>query len=109
MLRGLTYIVTIALLLAVLFASNGWGIFGGGADHVSQASSVVAAPAPTATYVSELGPAVMQPPRQPAGLPASGAGANDEGAPWSPIAGVGLALVGAALVHFALRLRPSDV
>jgi len=105
MLRTITQLTATGLLLAVLLFGNGWSPFATGADHRSEASSVAAAPPPTATYVSELGPAVVRRP-QHARLPASGAGAAIAGAPWSQIGGAGLALLGAALVHTALTLRP---
>ena len=95
----------IGLLLAVLLVATGLGLFGPSSDAVSQTSAIAAAPQPTPTYISELAPAVMQPPREPAGLPSTGAGVP-QAVPWPKVAGLGLALLGALLVHAALTLRP---
>ena len=88
------------LLLASLFLATP-----GGLRHLSR-TSAVAAPPPTATYVSELGPASVQPPRHALALPASGSGLGSAGLPWPKFAGLGLAIGGALLVHLALTMRP---
>ena len=62
---------------------------------------------PTPTHVSELAPAVMLPPREPAALPASGA-EREAGTPWPKATGIGLAVLGVALIYSALRLRPHE-
>ncbi len=95
----------IGLLLAVLLIGAGFGLLGSTADRLSQTSAIAAPPSATPTYVSELAPAVMQPPRQPAELPSSGAGIGTA-APWPKAAGLGLALLGSLLIHAALTLRP---
>ena len=87
------------LLASLLLAAPG------GLRHLSRASAV-AAPPPTATYVSELGPASVQPPRHAPALPASGSGLGSAGLPWPKLAGLGLAISGALLVHLALTMRP---
>ena len=92
----------LALLLTLL--STGWGLFPAG--QPSNETSVLAAPPPTATYVSELAPAVMLPPRdEPAALPSSGGGQGADG-PGLKLAGLGLGLLGLVLVHTARALRP---
>ena len=88
----------IAVIAAVLLA--------GSVSFAAKGSHAIAAPPqPTATYISELGPVSVQPPRHAVALPASGSGL-DGGVPWPKLAGVGLALCGALLIHIALRLRP---
>ena len=59
------------------------------------------------TYVSELAPAVMQAPREPAALPASGA-PSDSRLSWPKPTGLLLALLGALLIYRALTLRTGD-
>ena len=103
MQRAMTQAVPIGLFLTILLIAN--GLCGSVSDPLSQISSVSAAPQPTATYVSELGPAVMLPPRQAMELPASGAGIGSV-LPWPKAAGLGLALLGSLLIHAALTLRP---
>jgi hypothetical protein len=72
------------------------------------APAVSAAPAaaPTPTYVSELAPAVMVPPREPATLPATGARVSGASVPWSHVAGFAVLALGATCLHAGLRLRP---
>jgi hypothetical protein len=109
MRRKLRRVVTragpIGLFLAVLFVGNGFGLFGSTSGPVNQTAAISAAPQPTATYVSELGPAVMLPPRQVGELPSSGTGIGAT-TPWPKAAGLGLALLGSLLIHAALTLRP---
>ena len=80
----------------------------GGLRHMSGVPAAAAPPA-TATYVSELGPASVQPPRLAPALPPSGSGARLTGLPWPRLAGLGLAIAGALLVHVALTMRPPRV
>lgn len=75
--------------------------------RMSETSAIAAPPLPTATYVSELGPASVRPPRYTVALPASGAGINRAGIAWPKFAGLALALGGALLVHASLTLRSS--
>jgi hypothetical protein len=103
--RAVTRAGPIALLLAILFVGSGFVLFDSTSHPVSQTSAISAAPQPTATYVSELGPAVMLPPRQVGELPSSGAGIGATN-PWPKAAGLGLALLGVLLIHTALTLRP---
>ncbi len=97
---------TATAVLAVLLVGAGLDLIGSGSDQVSQTSAMSAAPPPTATYVSELGPATMLPPRQPTELPPAGAEAGAE-ARWPRAAGLGLALLGCLLIHAATALRPA--
>lgn len=97
----------IGLIPAVLYVGNGFGLFGPTSDRATPTSVIAAAPQPTATYVSELGPAVMLPPRQAGELPSSGAGIGAT-APWPTAAGLGLAFLGTLLIHRALTLRRDD-
>ena len=63
-------------------------------------ASLAAAPAPTPTYVSELAPAVVVGPDQPAALPSVGARAQaTDGAPTA--AAFALALLGTLLIRLA--------
>jgi hypothetical protein len=101
-----TRVAAAALVLAAVSFGGGLGLTTLGAQTERQ-SSASAVPPPTATYVSELAPAVMVPPRQPAALPASGAGAS-AATGWPKAAGLGLALLGVLFVHAALSLRPDD-
>jgi hypothetical protein len=77
-----------------------------GTRHASQSSAIAAPPEPAATYVSELGPASVQPPRLAPALPVSGSGFDPAGLPWTKFAGLSLAIGGALLVHAALNMRP---
>ena len=97
--------ITIALIAGMLFAASLFLAAPGGLRHLSQTSAVAAPPA-TATYVSELGPSSVQPPRHAVTLPASGAGAGLAGLPWPKFAGLALAIGGALLIHGALTMRP---
>lgn len=108
MRRVVTLAGLVGLLLAVLLVGNGFDLFGSTADPAGQSSIISAAPQPTATYVSELALAAMLPPPQPAGLPSSGAGIG-AAVPWPKAAGLGLALLGALLIHAALTLRPKGI
>ena len=98
----------IALFAGILFAASLLLAARGGAGHLSQTAAVAAPPA-TATYVSELGPASVQPPRHRLALPASGSGAGGGWLPWPKVAGLGLAISGAFLIHLALTMRPRRV
>ena len=106
MRRVVTLATLIGLLLAVLFVGNGFGLFDS-SHPLSQTSVISAAPQPTATYISELGPAVMLPPQHVGELPSSGAGIG-AATPWPKTAGLALALVATLLIHAALTLRPKD-
>jgi hypothetical protein len=97
--------VSVTVILAVLFVGAGLGLFGHTSDRINQSSAASAAPPPTATYVSELGPAIMLPPRQPVELPPAGAG-DGAATLWPKAAGLGLAVVGCLLLHAAVTLRP---
>jgi hypothetical protein len=92
--------------LAALFVGLGIGLLGSTPDRVSQTSAVSAAPQPTPTYVSELGPATTRAPGQPAELPSTGTHLDAAGR-WPQAAGLGLALMGCLLLHAAVTLRPS--
>ena len=107
MQRAATRASQAALLLAILLLISGVGLLVLGADPVSEASSVAAAPRPTPTYVSELAPAVVLAPSEPEGLPQTGAAAG-AATLWPKASGLGLALLGALLVYGALTLRPVD-
>lgn len=99
---------SIALVLAALFLATGWPFLSPASNAISETSAVTVAPDATATFVSELGPAVMVPPRQPQELPSSGSAAAQAGSPWSNAAGAGLAVSGALLIYAALILRPRN-
>ncbi len=88
------------LLASLLLASPG-------AHRMSETSAIAAPPQPTATYVSELGPASVRPPRHTVALPASGASVDTAGIAWPKFAGLALAIGGALLVHASLTLRSS--
>ncbi len=91
-------------LLVAMYALGSSSPFDAGSP-TSEASSVAVAQQPTPTYVSELAPAVMQPPRESVALPASGAGAAGEAMPWARLGGVALALAGCAMVWGGLAMR----
>ena len=100
MQRLISHIVCATLVVLLLaLATDVIGANGAGRD-VRDASSVFAAPDATPTYISELAPASVRPPR-PAALPSTGTGAGTS-LPWVPIAGVALGLLGAALIHAGL-------
>jgi hypothetical protein len=105
-MRRITRTTAYALLAGVLLAASLWLAAPGGMHHMSETSAVAAPPRPTATYVSELGQASVQPPRHAVALPASGSGLDSAGIPWSQFAGLGLALGGVLLLHIALTMRP---
>jgi hypothetical protein len=92
-------------LLAVVGLTVGLSLAGGSSHALSETSSVAAAPLPTATYVSELGPVSVHPPRQSITLPASGTAGVVAGIAWSKFAGIALVIVGALMIHGALSLR----
>jgi hypothetical protein len=100
----------IALISGLLLAGSLFAGTAGGLQGASEPAAVAAPPQPSATYISELGAASVQPPRQaPAPLlPASGSAVDPAGLPWSKLAGLGLAVCGALLVHAALAMRPRD-
>ena len=98
--------VAIALLSGLLLAGS---LLAGAAGGLSETAAVAAPPQPSATYVSELGPASVQPPRRAPALPASGSGVDLAGLPWPKVAGLGLAICGALMIHAALAMRPRDV
>ena len=91
--------------LALLLLGLGLLFLGAGASPVSETSSIAASAQPTPTYVSELAPAVMVAPREPATLPASGATGPNGGTPLPKAAGLGLALLGSLFIYEALTLR----
>jgi hypothetical protein len=105
-MRRITCTAALALLASILLAASLWLAAPGGMRHMSETSAVAAPPRPTATYVSELGPASVQSPRRAVALPASGSRLDSAGSPWSHFAGLGLALSGALLLHVALTMRP---
>ena len=74
-----------------------------GPTSVSSTSSALAAPEPTPTYVSELGPAVTLPPNAPE-LPLAGAGFVAHAALPKAL-GLGVALLGALMMRAALAVR----
>jgi len=96
----------VALVLAAISFGGGLGLTSLGAQPERE-SDAPATPPPTATYVSELAPAVMISPREPAALPASGVGVGPAAA-WPKAIGLGLALLGGLLVHTALTLQPDN-
>jgi len=96
------------LMTGLLITSGGWLRAGPASDGTGHASAVEASVSPTPTFFSELGPAVMQPPRD-ARLPSLGSTARQTPAPWPKLAGLALALGGAVLVYAALRMRPQNV
>ena len=100
-----TRTAAIALLAGIVLAAS-LLLASPGLQHTSETSAIAAPPQPTATYVSELGPASVRPPRPAVALPASGSGLETTSPPWSKFAGLGLAIAGALLVHAALTLRP---
>ncbi len=101
-------LATIAAItfLAVIGVTVGASLAAGGSSHaLSETSSVAAAPLPTATYVSELGPVSVHPPRQSITLPASGSGSAVAGIAWSKFAGIALVIAGALMIQGALSPR----
>ncbi len=94
----------VGVLLAVLFVALVLALVGSTSRPIGQSSTVAAAPQPTATYISELAPAVVLPPRQAEILPASGAGTGGP-SPWAKTAGLGVALLGCLLIQASLLLR----
>lgn len=88
------------LLLAALQASAA-----GAAQPASEASAISTRPQPTATYVSELGTAVVLPPRPAHELPSSGGGGAANGRAWPTAIGLTLAVLGMLLIQ-ASRLYP---
>jgi hypothetical protein len=96
------------LITGLLITTSGWLWAGLSSDGASHASAVEARVSPTPTFFSELGPAVMQSPRD-ARLPSLGSAARQTPAPWPKLAGLALALGGAVLVYAALRMRPQDI
>jgi hypothetical protein len=98
-----------ALLIAgLLITAGGWLWAGPASDGASHASAVEAGFSPTPTFFSELGPAVMQSPRD-AQLPSLGSAVRQTRAPRPKLAGLALALGGAVLVYTALRMRPENI
>src|SRR3990172_12639505 len=85
----------VALVLAAISFGGGLGLTGLFAQPERE-SAASATPPPTATYVSELAPAVMISPREPAALPASGVGVGPA-AGWAPALRLGRALPGGPL------------
>ncbi len=108
-MRRISRTATFALVAGILLAASVWLAAPGGVRHMSETAAGAAPPRPTATYVSELGPASVQPPRHAVALPASGSGVDSAGIAWSQFAGLGLALGGALLLHVALTMRPQRV
>lgn len=106
-MRRIIRTAAFALLAGILLAASLWLAAPAGLHRMSETAAIAAPPPPTATYVSELGPASVQPPRHAVALPASGSGLDPAGLPWSQFAGLGLALAGALLLHVALTMRPS--
>lgn len=105
-MRRIIRTAAFALLAGILLATSLWLAAPAGPHQMSETAAVAAPPAPTATYVSELGPASVRPPRHAVALPVSGSGLDSAGIPWSQFAGLGLALAGALLLHVALTMRP---
>lgn len=109
--RSLRRALGTAVLLALLLLA--WSVLSGdGAATVRSETSATTAPPQdqlqaTPTYVSELAPAVLLPPREPNELPASGVG-GEAGSPWPKATGLALTLLGGLLVFAALTLRPRD-
>lgn len=100
----MTRAAAIVLLLAAIAVANGIGVSNPGAHRLSQTSAVSAAPQPTPTYVSELAPAVAVRPERPAVLPDTGTSSLSL-PPWPGVAGIGLALAGALLIHASLTVQ----
>lgn len=105
-MRRVVIRATVTAVLAALFVGFGVGPLCSTPDRASQTSAVSAAPLPTPTYVSELGPATTRAPGQPAELPSTGTHPDAVGRR-PQAAGLGLALLGCLLVHAAVTLRPS--
>jgi hypothetical protein len=99
-ISGSLILVLLALMTGVIGANHASG-------SVSDESSAFAAPDAAPTYVSELGPATVRPPTA-GGQERKVADSNDErglSVPLAPIAGVGLAIAGMALLHAGLVSR----
>ncbi len=93
-------------LLAVVAVTASLSVAGGRSSHaLSETSSVAAVPSPTATYVSDLGPASVHPPRQSIALPASGTGGTVAGIVWSKFVGIALVFAGTLMIQGAFSLR----
>ena len=86
------------LLAVALLLGGGWLCADPASPNISQVSAIGAAPSPTPTFFSELGSAVVKPPRD-SRLPLSGSAERESPAPWPKLAG-------AALVYCSLRMRP---
>ena len=86
-------------VLAALQASPAWA-----GEPASEASAISTGPQPTATYVSELGPAVVLPPKPAGELPRSGGG-DDTTRVWPTAMGLTLAVLGVFLIHASRNLR----
>ena len=104
-MRSLFIRLAPTLLMAALLLGGGWLCAGPASPNASQVSAIGAAPSPTPTFFSELGSAVVQPPRE-SRLPLSGSAEQAPPAPWPKLAGAALALGGATLVYLSLRMRP---
>lgn len=92
-------------LVAVVGLTVGLSLAAGESSHAPSVASSVAAPLPTATYVSELGPVSVHPPRQSITLPASGTNGAVAGIARSKFAGIALMIAGALMIHSARSLR----
>jgi hypothetical protein len=103
MQRTLAIAITLAFASA-LFAANASFAADDPVD-LSETSSMQAAPVPTPTYVSELGPASVRPPRQAIELPLSGSQGAPRGIAWSKSAGIALLLAGVLMVQGGRFLR----
>jgi hypothetical protein len=93
------------LLAAVLVLATYWPAGNQPAPSVSHVSAVATFAGPSPTYVSELGPAVVQPPQPSTVLPVAGAGDSTAGSRLAPAAAAAAATFGVALVFAGLRLR----
>lgn len=96
--------LSIVALLAMGIASL--GVSQPGHVSLSHAEEVALAPTPTPAYISNLAPAAVRAPIEPAALPSSGAGFTPRTV-WPTAAGVGLAMLGALMVYASLAFRPT--